>query len=210
MKKLLLVLFCVFTALAVSAQYKGYTENLLLTVDGQSVEIPDVTILYQDNGDGTANFLLKNFYLSMGSNNLAVGNISVPNMPITKGDAYDTFNVHEKIIIEDGDADALPEGTDMWLGPMIFSDGLVLDLAGKVNDEKLYVVIYLNLSESGLEGFGQIIEVQFGSDFSEDMENAVSSIASVQKSSAVYDLSGRRVKNPSRGIYVREGKKVLF
>ena len=164
MKKLLLVLFCCFATLAVNAQEKSYTDNLLLTVDGQSVMIPDVTVLYQDNGDGTANFLLKNFCLASGTNYIPVGNIRVNNMNLNKGEKYDTFEFHDKIIMEEGDKDALPEGTDMWLGPVLFSDGLKIDLSGKVNNDKLYVIINLDISDLGMSGMGQVIEVKFGSD----------------------------------------------
>lgn len=213
MKKLLLVLFCAFTALTVCAQEKNYTDNLKLTIDGQSVDIPEVTVLYQDNGDGTANFLLKNFYLSDGSNIIPVGNIRVLGMPVKKEVSYDSFEFHDKIILENGDDEALPEGMDMWIGPILFSDGLYLNLYGKANDEKLFVLIDLDITELGIEGMGQVVEVQFGSDFSEnENEDSVNDILSriTIRSSNIYDLSGRKVEKPSSGIYVVNGKKVVL
>jgi hypothetical protein len=207
MKKLLLVLVCVFAALSAFAQTRSFTDKLTITVNGSTTQVPSLTIQYQDNGDGTANFLLKNFYLSDGVNSVALGNITASNMKVTKGSGYDTFDFHDKIILTDGDAEALPEGTDMWMGPIMFPDGLLLDLNGKLNDEKMFVVFDIDLRES----MGQLVRVQFGDDFSADDEDAVSGIAAERTSSTtVYDLSGRRVKTPSRGIYVVGGKKVLF
>lgn len=346
MKKLLLVLFCAFTTLVVSAQVKTYTDKLTITINGESVVVPNVSVLYQDNGDGTVNFTLKNFILSSGETVLPVGNIRVPNMPITKGESYDTFEFHDKILLEDGDAEALPEGFDSWMGSVLFPEGLMIDLSGKVNDQKAYVLINIDLSEvmgqivevkfgdedftpsriytedliitindqssapqttdvkvvdngdgtidfimmnffmaneetsvpvgniviknmpvtkgengvdlltyngplviqpgdmEGIdfwvgpsfgeipldlrgkmtedkmyavididirEAFGQVLFVQFGTDDFPEEQDAIKSITPAGKSSdAIYDLSGRRVKTPSRGIYVVDGKKILF
>lgn len=158
MKKILLVLFSVFTALAVSAQVKTYTDKLTITINGESVVVPDVTVLYQVNEDGTVNFTLKNFCLSSGETVIPVGNIRVPNMSLSKGDAYDTFEFHDKILLEAGDAESLPEGFDSWMGPVLFPEGLKIDLSGKVNEQKAYVLINIDLSDV----MGQIVEVKFG------------------------------------------------
>ena len=103
--------------------------------------------------------------------------------------------------IQPGD---LPE-VDFWVGP---SFGVIpLDFRGKMSEDKMYAVIDIDISEA----FGQILFVQVGTDDFPEEQDAVKDIAPVRKSSsAVYDLSGRRVKNPSSGIYVVDGKKVLF
>ena len=40
-----------------------------------------------------------------------------------------------------------------------------------------------------------------------DIEN---SEFSSQHSAIIYDLQGRRVENPSKGIYIKDGKKVMI
>ena len=76
-----------------------------------------------------------------------------------------------------------------------------------MTENKMFATIDIDIRDA----FGQILFVQFGTDDFPENEDAVKSVGSVGKSPVtVYDLSGRRVQNPSRGIYVVNGKKVLF
>ena len=181
-----------------------YTEQLVITVNGESTapQLAGVTVI--DNGNQTIDFELKNFFLSSADTKVPVGNIKVESLPVTKGDdGLDYIKFDGAITIQPGDM----EGVDAWVGPMVGE--IPMKLLGKMSDEKLFVTIDIDMQET----LGQIVYVQLGTDdfINQDEIDAINGVASLHKSSAVvYDLSGRRVKNPSRGIYVVGGKKVLF
>lgn len=135
---------------------KTYTEPLVVTIDGASTEPQDADVIVYNNGNGTINFELKNFILGGGEDNLAVGNISVENLPVQMGDdglAYISYQGN--ITIQEGDL----EGVDMWFGPLLGEIPVVLN--GKMNDEKLFVTIDITLQ---LDEDEQVIHVQLGTD----------------------------------------------
>ena len=202
MRKLILTLFCIFTVLSVSAQGKVYTEQLIITINGESSEPQTTDVTIYENGDGTINFEMKNFFMVSGENSVPVGNIFIENLTVTEGEGgLKNFTFNGNLVIQPGDL----EGVDFWVGPA-FGE-IPLDLRGKMTENKMFATIDIDIRDA----FGQILFVQFGTDDFPENEDAVKSVGSVGKSPVtVYDLSGRRVKNPSRGIYVVNGKKVLF
>jgi len=134
---------------------KIYTEPLIVTVDGESTPPQAASVTVVDNGDGTINFVLNNFFLGAGDESLPVGNVSVANIPVTEGsDGLTYFTYNGNITIQDGDL----EGVEMWYGPMLGEIPLVLQ--GKMNDEKLYVTIDIDMQDI----LGQIVYVQLGTD----------------------------------------------
>ena len=156
--------------------------------------------------------MLKNFFLVNGENTIPVGNISVENLPVKKGeDGLDYITFDGSITIQPGDM----EGVDMWVGPMVGE--IPMKLQGKMNEDKLFVTIDINMQES----LGQIVYVQLGTDdfVDKEKEDAINGITTVRKSSsAIYDLNGRRIHAQSailnsqskKGLYIVGGKKVLF
>ena len=184
------------------APSKIYTEQLVITINDQSSEPQTADVKVVDNGDGTINFIMKNFFMVAGENSVPVGNIVIENLPVTEGEnGVKLLTFKGNLVIQPGD---MP-GVDFWVGPE-FGE-IPLDLHGKMTDDKMYAAIDIDIREA----FGQVLFVQFGTDDFPEEQDAVKEIAPVRKSSsAVYDLSGRRIKNPSRGIYVLDGKKVLF
>ena len=155
MKKLLLFLSCFITALVMFAQGKVYTEQLVLTINGEISAPQDAGVVVVDNGNNTINFVLKNFFLVNGENTIPVGNISVENLPVKKGeDGLDYITFDGSITIQPGDM----EGVDMWVGPMVGE--IPMKLQGKMNEDKLFVTIDINMQES----LGQIVYVQLGTD----------------------------------------------
>ena len=134
---------------------KVYTEQLLVTINGETSEpqMTDVTVV--SNGDGTINFELKNFILGAGSESMPVGNIVVENIPVTEGsDGLKYFTYDDALTIQPGDL----SGIEMWYGPML--GAIPLKLQGKMNENKLYVTIDIDLQSS----LGQIVSVQLGTD----------------------------------------------
>ena len=134
---------------------KLYTEQLVVTINGESSEPQMADVIVIDNGDGTINFELKNFFLGAGSESMPVGNIVVENIAVTEGsDGLKYFTYDDALTIQPGDK----AGVEMWYGPML--GAIPLKLKGKMNDEKLYVTIDIDLQSS----LGQIVNVQVGTD----------------------------------------------
>ncbi|MCR5851032.1 MAG: hypothetical protein K6G92_10050 [Bacteroidaceae bacterium] len=165
MKKILLTTFCVLTAFCAMAQSKKtYTEPLIVTINGLDSDPQDASVVVVDNGNGTINFELQNFFLATGGESMPVGNISIENLPVTKGeDGLDYITFDGSITIQPGDM----EGVDMWMGPA-FGD-IPMKLKGKMNQEKLYVTIDIDMQET----IHQICYVQLGTD---DFPNVVRSV----------------------------------
>ena len=138
---------------------KAYTEPLIVTINGNSSEPQDANVIVQDNGDGTINFVLKNFILVIGEEEMAVGNICVENIAVEEGDdGLKHFAYNGGTVLQEGDL----EGVE-WMGPFIntLCGGEVpLDLRGKMNDDKLYVTIDIDLQSI----MQQIVYVQLGTD----------------------------------------------
>ena len=153
MKKFLLTLAVALTALFATAQTTSYTDNLVVTIDGESTDPQETTIYVENNADGTFNLSLNQFVLG---EEIPVGNIVVENITAT-GNKVKTFAVSQNITIAAGD-----ENVDDWLGPMLGE--VPVELSGKMTDEKLYCTIDIDMSEL----LGQIIKVTFGSDFNEE------------------------------------------
>ena len=165
MKKILLTTFCVLTAFCAMAQSKKtYTEPLIVTINGLDSDPQDASVVVVDNGNGTINFELQNFFLATGGESMPVGNISIENLPVTKGeDGLDYITFDGSITIQPGDM----EGVDMWMGPAL--GDIPMKLKGKMNQEKLYVTIDIDMQET----IHQICHVQLGTD---DFPNVVRSV----------------------------------
>lgn len=132
-----------------------YEEPLVITVNGESSEPQTATLLVTDNGDGTIDFLLKNFMLGAGDDQIPVGNVGVENIAVTEGeDGLKHFECERNITIQSGD---LPD-VYIWVGTMLGE--IPVKLKGKLNDEKLFVTIDIDM-QSTLQ---QIVYVQLGTD----------------------------------------------
>ena len=152
MKKTLLTILCLLTALCSMAQSeRTYTEPLVITSgDGEPTEPQEASVVVVDNGDQTINFVLKNFILSSGGSDIPVGNIVVNNLPVTKGDdGLDYVSFEGSITITEGDLEGV-----IWYGPMFGQIPIVLQ--GKMNEEKLFVSIDINM--------GMVVTVLLGTD----------------------------------------------
>ena len=156
MKKTLLTIVCFLTALCGMAQNeKTYTEPLVVTVNGESSEPQPVPVTVVDNGDGTVNFVLKNFFMTSGSDSMPIGTIQMNSLSAPKGDdGLRHISYDGPLTIQNGD---LP-GVDMWMGPAIGE--IPLKMQGKLNDEKLYVTIDIDMQAM----LAQIVYVQLGTD----------------------------------------------
>ena len=157
MKKFLLMMpaVCLVPVMGM-AETKTYTDNLVVTINGESTDPQPTSILFTDNGDGTCNFALNNFCLGSGADAIGVGNISLENLVLTENKGFSTFTYNGIINISKGDDSNIP--ADEWLGPMLGDVPLVLK--GEVNDDKLYVSIDIDMTST----LDQMIYVKFGTD----------------------------------------------
>lgn len=131
---------------------KVYSNQLLVIVNNEINGPQDTNVSVIDNGNGTIDFLLKNFSLGAGDDAMDVGNINVKDLAVTEGaDGMKYFSYDGTLTIEPGDK----EGVDFWLGTIL--GAIPVKLQGKLNDEKLYVAI-----DIVLEGMGQNVKVLLG------------------------------------------------
>ena len=157
MKKFLLMMLAVCLVPVMGmAETKTYTDNLVVTINGESTDPQPTLILFTDNGDGTCNFALNNFCLGSGEDAIGVGNISLENLILTETKGFSTFTYNGIINITKGDDPNIAD--DEWLGPMLGDVPLVLK--GEVNDDKLYVSIDIDMTST----LDQMIYVKFGTD----------------------------------------------
>ena len=154
MKKLLLIAMAAMTQFMAMAETKTFTDDLVVTINGESTDPQTTTVNVEYLENGNINFSLKNFNLG---GEINVGTILVEDIPLVHGRRFDSFLFQGDIAIQAGDVEGVDEGE--YLGPLL--GPIPLTLRGKVGDEKLYVAIDIDMMES-LE---QIIYVSFGTDF---------------------------------------------
>ena len=183
---------------------KVFTNDpLYVTVNGDKSGPYEATVYVTENDDNTINFMLKNFVLNAVDevtgdvNEMPVGNINVTNIPTTsEGEGVTGFAANQVIEIEEGD----DPNYDFWMGPMLGE--VPLEMSGKYNNEHLYVVIDIPLSDD------MQVYVELGkSDLT--AVKSVKVVKKVQTTGKIYDLNGREVKAMQSGqIYVVDGVKV--
>ena len=192
MKKFLLTMAVALTALFATAQTKTYTDNLVVTIDGESTEPQETTISVAENADGTYCLSLNNFVLG---GMIQVGNIVVDNIQATEENGIKSFATLQNILITAGEGN-----TDEWLGPLLGE--VPVDLKGYMNDEQLYCTIGIDMTAT----LGQVITVTFGTDSFTGIENIVAG----EGAKVIYDITGRRVNAVTvPGIYIINGKKCI-
>ena len=193
MKKILLTMFMAVTTMFAMAQTKTYTEDLVVTTNGESTEPQQTTISVEQKADGKYTLALNNFVLG---GIIQVGNIVIEDITVEENNNIKSFTVDQNIIITAGEGNA-----DDWLGPQLGE--VPVKLTGKMNDEHLYCTIDIDMSEM----LGQIINVVFGS---EDNVTSIDSINAENSAKVIYDITGRRVNEiTTAGIYIVNGKKVF-
>ncbi len=138
-----------------------YTDELVVTVNGETLDPMETSVTVEYLDDGSINFVLNNFVLEIEGSELAVGNIEVDGIELSDvdGEEYKTFSFDGTIRVTRGDL----EGVTMWWGPWLGDVPIVME--GKITDDKLYVTIGIALSSLGMD-----IDVVFGSDFEEYVE----------------------------------------
>ena len=171
-----------------------YTDNLVVTIDGESTEPQETTIIVEQNTDGTYKLALNNFTLG---GMIQVGNIVLDGITATENNGIKSFQTNQVIFITAGEGNE-----EDWLGPQL--GAVPVDLTGKMDAEKLYCTISIDMSEL----LGQMINVVFGE---EDKVTSIEDITVENGANVIYDLTGRKVETiTTAGIYIVNGKKVVI
>lgn len=202
MKKTLLTFCLSLVALCGMAQTQtNYDEKLVVTIDGESTDSIPAAITVVDNGNGTCDFMLKNFKLVLGESSMPVGNIVLKGVTMKEQEGVSHISTKQTIMISAGDDPSVNEKD--WLGPDLGEVPIVLE--GKFSPTALYVNIDIDMSET-LE---QIINVVVG-----QSSKVVSGIESVKltpttQSTTIYTLGGLRVNKANKGVFIINGKKIV-
>ena len=202
MRKTLLSFCLSLVALCGMAQTQtNYDEKLVVTIDGNATDSIPAAITVVDNGNGTCDFMLKNFKLVAGENVLPVGNIVLKGVAMKEQEGVSHISTQQTIEISAGDDPSV--NTDDWMGPDLGEVPIVLE--GKFSPTALYVNIDIDMSET-LE---QMINVVVG-----QSNKVVSGIESVKvtpatQSTAIYTLGGLRVNKANKGVFIINGKKII-
>ena len=154
MKKLLLIAIAAMSSLMAMAETKTYTDDLVVTINGESTDPQSTTVTVERLENGNINFLLKNFALG---GEINVGTIEINDLPVVQGRRFDSFLFKGDVNIKPGDLDGVAE--EEYIGPII--SPIPLKLKGKMSDDKLYVSIDIDMTST----LGQVIYVSFGTDF---------------------------------------------
>lgn len=154
MKKTLLTLMLAVAATFAMAQTKTYTDNLLVTINGQETAPQQTTINVEPTSDGTYTLSLLNFVMTSEDSDMPVGNIIVNGIKGETTDGITTFATKQIVPLTRGNL----EGVDFWLADMLTE--INIDLAGKMSDGSLYCTINIDLTDA----MGQVIGVEFGKD----------------------------------------------
>jgi hypothetical protein len=138
-------LFTLFAAIccAVASFATDYTDSLEINLSGGTLTTP-ATISVNEASDGTLDFTLKNFMLTMGGQTMAIGNITLSDVPTADGSNVRTiFYKHDTIKITEGDDSSVT----YWVGPGL--GDVEIDLAGYKLGSRVYA--YMNIKAGDLK-----------------------------------------------------------
>lgn len=167
-----------------------YTDNLVISCDGEVAPAQETTITVTKYLDGTYNMMLKNFSFGEGNGALLIGDVTMSNITGKEENGAITFETEQDAIITNGETIA-----EMLKGKV------PLKMKGILKDGKLKALITL-------EVFDQNIKADFG-DYESGTGTGIHNITSTSTNSAngaIYDLSGRQLKTMQKGINIVRGK----
>ena len=165
-----------------------YTDNLVISCDGEVAPAQQTTITVTKYLDGTYNMMLKNFSFGEGNEALLIGDVTMSNITGKEENGAITFETEQDAIITNGGEIAeLLEGK------------IHLKMKGILKDGKLKALITL-------EVFEQNIKADFGGYESGTVGIHGITTSTTTANGAIYDLSGRQLKTMQKGINIVRGK----
>lgn len=131
---------------------KTYSEDLYVTVAGETTDKQVAAVVVETLDNGNINFVLKNFVLGEGDSATPVGNIAVNNIEVATDGSF-TFS--GGIQIEEGD----DPSCDEWFGPavtMMAGGSVPINMTGQfIGDNHVVVYITIDLT-SILDEMGDV------------------------------------------------------
>lgn len=204
-KTLLLAAFGIFSLAGFAQTSKTYTDDLIVTINEVSTPAQESNIDFVNHEDGTCDFVLKNFCLTIEGEVMPVGNIELKGVDLVAGGSYNTFETNQTINILPGD-----DPDQLWAGP--FLGDVPIDMQGKINEDQLYCTIEIDMMST----LQQIIKVTFGKDITTGITHVS---VTTEKVVDVYSLNGALLRSRvssenalnglQSGVYVVNGKKVI-
>ena len=192
MKKILLTIAFAMATLFATAQTKTYTDNLTVTVNGETSAPQQTTINVEKNSDGTYTLSLNNFILASDEGDpMPVGNIVVPGITATESNGIKNFATKQTVPLTEGD----PEIASFWLASMLKE--ITVDLNGKMTDGSLYCIINIDLTET----MGQVINVVFGKDIKAARSYTDALVVTINNQSAAPQQTKINVDEKTDGTY---------
>lgn len=165
-----------------------YTDDLVISCDGEVAPAQQTTITVTKYLDGTYNMMLKNFSFGEGDEALLIGDVTMSNISGKEENGAITFETEQDAIITNGgDIAEMLEGK------------IHLKMKGILKDGKLKALITL-------EVFGQNIKADFGGYESGTVGINGITTSTTTANGAIYDLSGRQLKTMQKGINIVRGK----
>ena len=127
MKKILTLIAFVVSSLSAMA----YTDNLVIDVDGEKLEVPNSVVLIENTGENLYKFVMKDFQMEA----IRMGDVTVENVPGVTVNGITRINVIQ-----------IPVhiGNSMWAS--LLSD-VTVNVSATFNEEKLYAVVEIDLRE---------------------------------------------------------------
>ncbi len=135
---------------------KVYPLDLYVTIAGETGAKQVAQILVESLNSGNINFVLKDFVLNSGDEQMPIGNIVVKDLEVAEDGS---FSFKGGIQLEDGSD---PTYT-MWYGPMITSmtgGSVPVDLTGKFIDEER-LIVYISIDMEAFVGYKVIVHLGY-------------------------------------------------
>lgn len=165
-----------------------YTDNLVISCDGEVAPAQQTTITVTKYLDGKYNMMLKNFSFGKGDEALLIGDVTMSNITGKEENGAITFETEQDAVITNGDKIA-----------ELLKGKVHLKMNGILKDGKLKALITL-------EVFGQNIKADFGGYESGTVGINGITTSTTTANGAIYDLSGRQLKTMQKGINIVRGK----
>lgn len=108
-------------------EVKNYTDQLVITINGEEQDPQEATIGVSKNDDGTYNFVLNQF--SFGD--LLIGDVTMSNVPATVDGDYTNFKTEQDAVITNGSfiADALGGKVHITMNAQMKGDKLYANIS---------------------------------------------------------------------------------
>ncbi len=180
------------SGLPVKASFEGtaelsnstdYTDNLYVTVMGNSFDPVEATVTITEQADGNYTFALKNFSMP--------GVMDVGTVEVT--DVEGTIDENGKVIMSTTQTATIQNGDDPDVYWALAGYSVDVTMYAEMTSDKLYAELTISV-------LGMNVEVVFGS----QITSGIGTATTVNNSGieAVYDLNGRRINGLSKGLNI--------